>query len=170
MSMTSLIALSTPEGSANYFSKLLTTIDEKTGESLFHVCNCILICEDCLKLPKEEQILCKHVKQSAFWLSTEKTDKYKALYKADPATAIREFTGQVEDDYIAVFPKELIKRVFELPPLVYGSSPKYVFVTVDPSGGGVSQMAMCIGYYDDAMMVFIVSNPLNVLCILVVRS
>jgi hypothetical protein len=157
MSLTSLIALSTPEGSANYFSKLLTTVDKKTGESLFYVCNCILICEDCLKLSKEEQVQCKHVKQTAFWLNTEKTDKYKLLLAHDPAAAIREFAGQIEDDYVVVFPKEVMKRVFDLPPMVYGSSPKYVFVTVDPSGGGVSQMAMCIGYYDEATEVFLVS-------------
>jgi hypothetical protein len=32
-------------------------------------------------------------------------------------------------------------------PMVTTSSPEYIFITVDPSGGGMSQLAICSGYY-----------------------
>lgn len=158
MADTALFALSSPEGSQNFFSKL---INLKVGdEPFFRVCDCQMICEDCRKLEPEKQILCNHVKQQAKWLSTKKGDRLKLLYGADSATVAKEMMGVIADDYLPCFPQELINSMFSLPPIVTKSSPKYVFITVDPSGGGVSQLGICSGYYNDELE-FVVSGPIT---------
>lgn len=115
-----------------------------------------MICEDCRKLEKDEQILCNHVKQTAHWLSSAKGDRLKHLYAADPATAIKEFAGMIEDDFVPCFPKAQIEDLFSRPTYITRSTPSHVFVACDPSGGGMSQLAICSGYYDSDLN-FVVS-------------
>jgi hypothetical protein len=149
MQKTALIALSSPEGSQNYFSKLINF--KLDGESLFRVCDCQLVCEDCRKLDRELQIKCNHVKQTPPWLSEERTRKWKMITMSDPATALREYAGIIEDDFQPCFSKELLNRMFTNPPVSIAYSPKYIFVAVDPNGGGISQLAICSGYYDEGL-------------------
>jgi hypothetical protein len=146
MRNTALFALSSPEGSQNYFSKLLTL--KVDGKPFFHVCDCQMICEDCRKLEIDKQILCRHVKQTAHWLSSKKTERLNLLLAADPTTSIKELFGIIADDFVPCFQKELINNMFNLPPIVPTYSPEYIFITVDPSGGGMSELAICTGYYD----------------------
>jgi hypothetical protein len=160
MANTALFALSSPEGSNNYFSKLLN-LKLPDGEPFFQVCDCQMICSDCRKLEMDQQILCNHVKQTAHWLSSKKGARLKLLFAADPATAIKEFAGIVADDFVPCFPKELIQQCFSMPPYVTKSTPKFVFTTVDPSGGGMSQLAICTGYYDDDLN-FVVIKKIRV--------
>lgn len=154
MSNTCLFALSSPEGSQNFFSKLINL--KVDGESFFRVCDCQMICEDCRKLEPDQQILCNHVKQTAKWLNSKKGQRLKLLYGADSATVAKEMMGIIADDYLPCFPAERIEAMFAASPKVTLSSPQYVFITVDPSGGGVSQLGMCSGYYDDDLN-FVVS-------------
>lgn len=157
MKDTALLGLSSPEGSSNYMSKLMNLKDPVTGEFFFRVCDCFMICEECRKLDREQQILCNHVKQTAHWLSSDKTARLKNLYLADPATAIKEFGGIVEDDFVPCFCKNDIERFFQRDGYMTHSTPRYIFVCVDPSGGGMSQLAICSGYYDDTLN-FVVSS------------
>jgi len=157
MKNTALFALSSPEGSQNFFSKMINL--KVDGEPFFRVCDCQLICEDCRKLEPEKQVLCTHVKQTASWLSGKKGQRLKVLYSADPATLAKEMMGIIADDYLPCFPHDLIKQCFSLPPYVTKTAPKYVFITVDPSGGGVSQLGICSGYYTDELE-FVVSGPI----------
>jgi len=155
--MTALLALSSPEGNDNYFSRLVNKVDEDTGLGFFKVVDCVLVCEACRKLDRDEQIKCQHVKQQAHWLSKNKTNKMMQLYKDDPATALRELTGIIEDDHSPCFPKEMVARLFDAPPLSTNYIPKYIFVAVDPNGGGPSQLAIVSGYYN-SNMTFVVSS------------
>jgi hypothetical protein len=159
MKNTALFALSSPEGGQNYFSKLINAkID---GKPLFRVCDCQLICEACQQLEREKQILCNHVKQTPPWLSKKKTGKFMAL--TDPATALKEYGGIIADDFVPCFEKLLLQRMFSNPHIPTNSSPQYVFITVDPSGGGTSQLAICSGYYDFNLN-YVVSKTKNLLC------
>jgi hypothetical protein len=148
MKNTALLALSSPESSENYYSQLLTMKDKTTGLPFFRIVDCFMICEECRKLEKDEQIKCNHIKQTAHWLSGRKTDRLVSLYAADPSTAIRELKGIVDDDFTPCFRKEDIERMFAAPPVMIVFSPKYVYVSVDPNGGGPSLMAIVSGYYD----------------------
>lgn len=149
MKDTALFALSSPEGSQNFFSKWINL--EVNGEPFFYVCDCQLICEECRKLEPDKRILCEHVKQTAHWLSSKKGKRLKVLYGTDSATIAKELMGVIADDYLPCFPADLIKETFAAPAVLTKSSPKYVFITVDPSGGGMSQLGICSGYYNDHM-------------------
>lgn len=159
MSNTALLALSSPEGSDNYYSQLINLRDDNTGLPFFKVVDCFLICEACRKLERDEQVKCNHVKQKAHWLSKRKGERLKMLYKNDPATAIREMSGIIEDDFSPCFPKDDVKRMFERPPISTRYIPKQIYTAVDPNGGGPSQLAIVSGYYD-ADNNFVVSNPI----------
>lgn len=159
MKNTSLITLSSPEETNNYFSRLATLKEENSDETFFRVVKCYMICNECLKLEQSEQIKCNHVKQGAFWLSQRKIRRLKRLYLNDSATAKREFGGIVADDYEPCFEADDIKRVFAMPSIVCQSAPRYIIVSVDPNGGGASKMAITSGYYDNDDR-FIVSFPL----------
>lgn len=158
MRQTALLALSSPEGSQNYFSRLLT-LKDNNGHDFFRVKNCNLICEECRKLDKEDQVKCNHVKPQTPWLSESKKDRMKLLYATDPATSIRELYGMVEDDFIPCFDKNDIHRFFSRPAYDTRSTPEYIFVTVDPSGGGMSQLAICSGFYDEALNFVVSEDP-----------
>lgn len=160
---TALITLSSPDKSNNYFSRLANLREEHNpDETYFRIVNCFMICNECRKLEKSEQIKCNHVKQGAFWISQRKVNRLKRLYESDPATAIREFGGIIEDDYDPCFDKHDIKRVFcELPHVVTTSVPNQIIVSVDPNGGGASKMAITSGYFDgndDFIVSFLPSN------------
>lgn len=156
MKQTALLALSSPEGSQNYFSKLIKLVDPATGLNFFRVCNCFLICEECRKLELEEQVKCNHVKQTATWLSQPRTNRNKLLYATDPATLAKELAGVITDDFVPCFGRKYLEKMFQRAPYITKSSPEYIIVTVDPSGGGMSQLAICSGYYD-AELSFVVS-------------
>lgn len=147
MGKTALIGLSSPDGSANYFSQLMNlTESDDSDEKFFKIINSILICHECRQLPKEEQLQCTHIKPDTPWLSSRKTRRLKRLYKADPAMGLRELIGVTEDDFHACFDARDIARVFALPPFITQKQPKQICVAVDPNGGGPSKMAIVSGY------------------------
>jgi hypothetical protein len=151
MTMTAFFGLSSPEGTQNFFSKLVNF--KVDGQPFFKNIDCQLICAACRKLESaEEQMMCNHVKQSAHWLSAPKAERFKKLYMADPARALKEIMGIIADDFVPCFPKDQINQMFNLPVVVTKSTPQYVFVACDPSAGR-SQMAVCIGYYDETTFV-----------------
>jgi hypothetical protein len=152
--LTAFFGLSSPEGSQNFFSKLIQL--KVDGQPFFKNIDCQLICADCRKLERpEEQMMCNHVKQTAHWLSAPKAERFKQVYLLNPARALKELMGIISDDFIPCFPKEQIEKMFSLPPIVTKSVPEYVFVCTDPSAGR-SQLAICIGYFIE--MTFVVSR------------
>lgn len=148
VAQTALIALTSPEGSENYFSRLVNLQDETTKEQFFRVIDCLMICKECRKLEAADQAKCTHVKQEAFWLDNRKINRLKQLYKADPATLLREFGGAIADDYEPCFDRHEISVFFNRAPVLAMSPPKQIYVSVDPNGGGASRMAITSGYFD----------------------
>lgn len=159
MSNTALLALSSPEGSGNYYSKLVTFKDKDTGLPFFKVVDCLLICKECQKLEREEKVKCTHIPQKAHWLNAKKKSRFKQLLEGDSATALREFDGMIEDDFTSCFPKELIENLFDAPLTNASYSPSYIYTAFDPNGGGPSQLGIVSGYYDNDLN-FIVSFSL----------
>jgi len=147
MKNTALLALSSPEGSDNYYSQLMQLEDEH-GRPFFRTVDCFMICKSCRKLERDKQILCNHVKQTAHWLSARKGQRLKSLYKHDPSTAIREFGGISIDGFTPCFRPEDVALLYDAPPVVLNYTPDYVYVAVDPNGGGPSQMAIVSLYFD----------------------
>ena len=161
MKNTALLALSSPEGNDNYYSRLINLRDETTGEPFFRVKNCFMICEACRKLEKEEQIKCTHVKQTAHWLSSKKGARLRSLYSADPSTAIKEFGGIIDDSYNPCFAREDVELCFGLAPYNSRSSaPGLIVIACDPNGGGPSELALCSAYFAAEDASFVVSGPI----------
>jgi hypothetical protein len=159
MKKTSMMALSSPEGTTNHFSKWIKLPDpDNPTQTWFRTLECFMICEDCRKLPKEEQIRCTHVKQTAFWINQQKSRKFMSLYELNPSRALLEYGGMVDDDFIPCFKQADLVQFFDKPVYRTESTPDYIFVTCDPSGGGMSQLAICSGYFDEALN-WVVSVP-----------
>ncbi len=146
MRNTSLLCLSSPEGDSNYFSELMNLKNGK--DDFFHVINCFQICKACRKLERVNQIKCTHVKSTTHWLSKKKIGQLKQLYKASPEDAIREFGGIVVSDNRPALRKEEVEACFKAARVRTDSTPKYVFTTCDPSGGGPSHMSIASGYFN----------------------
>lgn len=121
---------------------------EEGEEQLFKVVDCILMCEDCKKLPREDAIKCTHVKNDAPWLSARHSNKLKRLYKNNPALYAREMLGMIVSDYKPCFRQEDVELCFSLPHEPLRSAPPMIFTSVDPNGGGPSHMAICTGYFN----------------------
>ncbi len=147
---TAFVGLSSPEGSTNHFSTMINLKDPLTGKSFFKVVDNVLICNQCLKLDKALAIMCNHVQSVTPWLNVKKTHRLKLLYKADPATAAAELCGLITDDINVCFAAVDIARFFSRTPFETRTTPPYIYITCDPSGGGLSQLAICSGYYDNA--------------------
>lgn len=154
---TSLFGLSSPEGSQSFFTKLIRALDPQ-GQKIFKTVDCVLICEACLALEDmDERIKCTHVREMMPWLSTKHGEKLKYIAKMDPATVMKELMGAIADDFKPCFPKDAIAKLFASPRIATRIAPPYVFITVDPSGGGISQLAITSGYYDDTASDYVVS-------------
>lgn len=153
MKNTALVCLSSPEGDDNYFSQLINLEDPTTGESFFFIKDCMMICEACRKLERNEAFKCKHVRQTAHWLSKKKTERLKLLYKSNPALAMREFGGVIISDFLPCFKKEEIAVMFDGEPHETKSVPQYIFICADPNGGGPSHMAVCSAYYTSGTLI-----------------
>jgi uncharacterized C2H2 Zn-finger protein len=162
MTNTALITLSSPDETNNYFSQLSQLTEENSDELLFRVVKCILICPECMKLDKHEQVKCNHVKRGAFWLSERKIRRLKRIYGADSSTALRELQGMITDDYDPCFIKSDILRTFTLPHLECAVQPRHIYVSVDPTCGVSIKMAIMSGYMDNNGC-FIVSLSLHLL-------
>lgn len=149
---TSLLCISTPMDDFNFYSKLLDRKDEE-GIPLFNTIRAGRVCDDCLLLPNEEQIMCDHLQQTAHWKSVASHKKVRLLYDGDEARAARELKGVVASSYTPCFAKRLISACFALPRVVTEETPRVLYITADPNGGGPSMLSMASGYLDGTTLV-----------------
>lgn len=146
MKNTALLCLSSPEGDSNYYSGLMN-LKNDDGSSFFKVIDCFQICDKCLKLERVKQIECRHVRNTAHWLSSKKKSQLVQLYKASPEDAIREFGGVVVSNYKPAFCKSEVEHLFTAECVLTHTAPKYIFTSCDPNGGGPSHMSICSAYF-----------------------
>lgn len=139
---TALICLSSPKGTGNYYSQLLT-LKDSDGVPLFKRVECVNICKECQLLDHEEALKCEHVPQTAHWLSQARTKKLMGLYAGAGATAMQEYGGIIVSDYTPVYAKDDIIKLFSLPRYITTSIPDIIFTAFDPAGGGLSHVGIC---------------------------
>jgi len=140
------VALTSPDGMDNHISKWAEAVD-KYGKLVWHVIHVELLCKACKKLPPEQGMHCKHIKNSAHWIDTRKSDKIKALYADDPALAMQEFGGAIVSTYIRAFMREEVTRLFNKPLYFEILEPKMIITAADNSGAGSSHLALTSGYF-----------------------
>ena len=143
---TALICISTPQDSSNFYSMMFEMVD-MAGEKLFNQINVSMVCEDCKLGAHPEN--CTHMKHLLpKWKSGGKQDMVRQIYGENTADMLRESMGVTTNDSAAVFDDEWL-HIFATRP-VYSpvNTPRFVFVAVDPNGGGSSQMAIVSMYMD----------------------
>lgn len=173
LTVTSLLAISTPLDEFNYYSKLVEQKDEngdpffftmKAGQPplrgvrvyfTYHPCGVFAgrVCDDCGLLPYEEMIKCDHVPDGAHWKNPHKLKRLKVLFEGDEARGLRELGGIAATEFTACFQKRDIDTLWENPPRTTRSAPDFLYITVDPNGGGASKMGMASGYFDGVDLV-----------------
>ena len=140
MSTTALIAISTPLDGLNFYSELFE-LKGPTGDSIFNTLRIGLSCERCKAMNKASE--CTHMKHLIpSWKSASKFDMVKAVYGDRKDLLARESMGQVTNDAASVFSQAQVESFFSRP--VYPNMPKpdFIFLGVDPNGGGSSEFAL----------------------------
>lgn len=79
------------------------------------------------------------------------------MYSTDPTRAMNEYQGVAISEFIPCFDKQEIAYMFDNEPHNTLFVPDLMYISVDPNGGGISNMAIVTGYYTDTMQ-FVVSN------------
>ena len=138
---TALIAISTPQGSDNYYSKLFTLTDA-SGRPFFTTLRVGLICPKCQAENKQE---CPHVIAADTkppWQSDAKHDLVCALYGNRTDLMAAEIMGAAVDDKSAAFDPAEVKRAIGRTLRVDARRVQHVLTACDPNGGGSSEMAL----------------------------
>ena len=141
MQSTSLIAISTPQDSTNFYSELFELKDHE-GNPMFNTIKISLICDKCMKSDKPEQ--CTHrTHLLPPWKSRAKLSMVREIYGDQTALLQRESLGAITQDAASVFPEEEItvtfaKALVDSPTM----TPRTVYVSCDPTGGGASRMCL----------------------------
>ena len=139
---TALIAISTPLDSSNFYSTLISMVDDR-GNKVFEVYEGRAACAKCVET-LEDPSKCPHVQlERPAWKSKEKQQVVKALYAGNEQTMLRESMGVVTEGANGVFMRKMVQRVFDQPRKPIPSDARHIFVAIDPNGGGPSHFAIC---------------------------
>ena len=141
MQTTSLIAISTPQDSTNFYSELFE-LKDKQGNELFNTIKVSLICDKCMEADHPES--CTHrTHLLPPWKSKAKLAMVREIYGEQTALLQRESLGAITQDSSSVFPEQEVELVFQKtlgePPTLI---PKTVYISCDPTGGGSSRMCL----------------------------
>ena len=143
---TALICISTPQDSSNFYSMMFEMVDQ-AGEKLFNQIQISMVCEDCKLTAHPEK--CTHMKHLLpKWKSGGKQDMVRQIYGDNTADMLRESMGVTTNDSSAVFDDKWLNVFASRPTYTPANTPQYIFVAVDPNGGGESQMAIVSLYMD----------------------
>lgn len=152
METTALIAISTPQDKLNFYSEMFELRDN-TGELFFRTIRVSLVCDKCKAAGKGSE--CTH-KQDLIppWKSAAKLDMVRALYADQSDLMQRESMGAITDDAKSLFESDkVVSFINEGYSLT--SRPRYVFMAMDPNGGGTSHMAIVSVVFDKECLVVV---------------
>jgi hypothetical protein len=139
-----LFVLSSPNRPGNYFETVLHQRDDE-GNQEHMVVEVNLVCDACMKLPKERKAECTHkdyMRSAWHSASTEKAVR-RIIGAGNESTALRELRGVHESDDFNVFDSDTLDFLFADSNFIDLHSQHFqrVYVACDPSGGGESRLA-----------------------------
>lgn len=134
-----LFIISSPEGSTdNYVTSMAETIDARDGLPMVDMCRVPNMCEKCIAA---QTMGCEHLIQDLEpWMSTEREEQLKELYKNDPMTYMREIQGVAINNEIPVFDKTFLDAFKARPRTTFVEPPLWLFTYFD-SGESISESA-----------------------------
>lgn len=152
MATTALIAISTPQDKLNFYSEMFELRDN-TGETFFRTIKVSLVCDKCKSAGTGAS--CTH-KQDLIppWKSAAKLDMVRALYADQGDLMQRESMGSITDDANSLFESEKVVSFMKRKPILL-RPPDYIFMALDPNGGGSSQMAVVSVVIEDDQLVVV---------------
>jgi hypothetical protein len=173
MSKTTLICISTPMDTFNFYTALVNLVHPKTGLPIFNTYRLELICERCKK--KKYPARCKHkLGYIPPWKSQDKLEIVKIIYQDMQHVLQREslyiilfiykknthieYRGVVSDQGNSCIDLENVKTFNAKKEWDYEGKDdaRFVLVFMDPNAGGKNEMAIIAGTHIDGQR--IVSN------------
>lgn len=152
METTALIAISTPLDGMNFYSEMFE-LKGGDGKPLFNTLRMGLSCEKCQKAGKAAD--CTHMASvTPPWKSAAKFDMVKAIYGDRKDLLARESMGQITNDVASVFSQGMVEKFLAKKFWKCQNQPQFIFLGVDPNGGGDSQMAIVTMVMDCNNIVF----------------
>jgi hypothetical protein len=165
--LTGLVGISTPLGTDNLYSVLCTMMDHsdpKNPVPMFNVITSDKVCSECLL--GEDPEACQHMDSDIVpWKSIKKVNRMAGIYERDRHLQARETKGIVKDCVMKAFiAKDVDRFIANTARGTDGARVRAIYVTVDPSGAGASELAVA-GYAERDGAVDRVGNGLE-LCLL----
>lgn len=154
MDRTAMLAISTPQGSENYYDQYSKLVVD--GEPFFNTFVIHSACEKCREKGIPEQ--CEHMRHMLpAWIAKDKEDKIRELYEAANMGDLhkQENIGESLKAGQEAFPKRNVNLLFNtqhtplLTELELQQKPGVLFVSIDPNAGGKgSDTAICSAFMD----------------------
>lgn len=134
---TSVLAISTPsENDDNYYSELMEIKNPKDPtKQLFKTIRIGLACQKCMLKGKGTE--CTHKTEFVPpWKSQSSALKVREIMRSNRTLYMRENQGMLAGDTLYYFKAPLVAAFAQLPKWDFDHQPDFLFVGVDPSGGG----------------------------------
>lgn len=131
------LAISTPgDDEDNYYSGFMELpSEEDPNEKMFKIVRIGLACEKCML--KGEASSCTHKAHLLPpWKSSSRQKKIAIIQKQFKSTFERETLGLMATSQDTIFSEKIIRRFNEAPTFMWTVSTPFIFVGIDPSGGG----------------------------------
>lgn len=132
---TSVIGISTPPTEDdNYYLELFEVKDPDTGKPIFNTIKIERLCPKCKEEGNDE---CPHMKHTLpKWKSKRLERQLAAIYGTNKLRYMREILGVHVTTSMAAFDKKDVANFIDRPYMELDYMPRFVFLTIDPSGGG----------------------------------
>ena len=158
VSNTSILAISTPLGEDNYYSQI-TQIKDENKRPLFKSLSIQLICDAC-KAKKKDAVQCVHkLDMLPSWKSEARQEKVRRIMETVPELYMREALGVTTSERFGVFTSGQLERPAECLALtskrILSTRSDIVFVSVDPTGGGASKLAIISSVCSDGRVALV---------------
>lgn len=150
---TTFIAISTVQGEDNHFSKLLNLKTADGRSSIFNVFRFFNACGPC----REEGTAstCKHTENDRpYWIETDRVQVARQILKGLDMHEQEEaeISGIVRSSHKTAFNSALVTKAFKhnkpITPEQLSEEPRIIYVMIDPTGGGASDLALISGIFD----------------------
>jgi len=152
MADTVLIGITTPDGKVNFYSDLVTMVDEH-GQLYFEVYHLSLICDACKRNfadSLEKQTECVHNQHlMPPWKELGRAQMLHKLMESRPELYAQEVQGEMVQKTAVVFPYEYLQALKERSRYIskVDFKVRHWFGAIDPTGGGASRFAMSSGFF-----------------------
>jgi hypothetical protein len=137
----SIIAATSPQSEDSFNHHLITLKDKNTGKNLFPVVYLFEVCDACTKAGKQAK--CTHMgDQLSDSKRQDAVDAVRQAYRASQSAAkLRETFGVTTSSIERVVPAQYVERFFSNT-IDIDDHPRCIYMAIDPSGGGDSEMGV----------------------------